>query len=64
MSGSAAALVSFGDLPPADLAALNAIPTRLRLPPEQFDGTIAAVREAVRHRQSEWAACAKLSSQR
>ncbi|KAA3449710.1 hypothetical protein C7I87_15450 [Mesorhizobium sp. SARCC-RB16n] len=41
-------LVSFGDLPPADLAALNAISTRLRPTPEQVDGTIAAGREAVR----------------
>lgn len=41
-------LVSFGDLPPADLTALNAIPTRLRLTPEQVDRTISAGREAVR----------------
>ncbi|RJT29645.1 patatin [Mesorhizobium waimense] len=41
-------LVSFADLPPAEGTALNAIPTRLKLTPEQVDRTIDAGREAVR----------------
>ena len=38
--------ISFGDLSEADEQALNAIPTRLKLPPEQIDRLIAAGREA------------------
>lgn len=38
--------ISFADLPEADEAALNAIPTRLKLPPEQIDQLIAAGRGA------------------
>ena len=40
-------LLSFEDLPPGEAAALNAIPTRLKLTPDQVDRTIAAGREAV-----------------
>ncbi|RZL38562.1 MAG: patatin-like phospholipase family protein [Rubrivivax sp.] len=39
--------ISFADLPDADEAALNAIPTRLKLPPEQVDLLIAAGRRVV-----------------
>ena len=39
--------ISFGDLPEAQEAALNAIPTRLKLPADQIDQLIAAGREAV-----------------
>ena len=39
--------VSFGDLPEADEAVLNAIPTRLKLPAVQIDQLIAAGRWAV-----------------
>lgn len=39
--------ISFADLPEADEAALNAIPTRLKLPTDQIDRLIAAGREAV-----------------
>lgn len=39
--------ISFADLPEADEAALNAIPTRLKLPAEQIDQLIAAGRRAV-----------------
>ncbi|WP_189407328.1 hypothetical protein [Mesorhizobium sp. M1A.F.Ca.ET.072.01.1.1] len=41
-------LVSFADLPPDEAAALNVIPTRLRLTPEQVERTIQAGRDAVR----------------
>jgi NTE family protein len=40
--------VSFGDLPEADETALNAIPTRLKLPPEQIDQLIDAGRRALK----------------
>jgi NTE family protein len=43
--------ISFGDLPEADEAVLNAIPTRLKLPPEQIDQLIAAGRQAVQRDQ-------------
>lgn len=39
--------ISFADLPEAEEAALNAIPTRLKLPVEQVDRLIAAGRQAV-----------------
>jgi len=39
--------ISFADLPEAEEAVLNAIPTRLKLPPEQIDALIAAGRRAV-----------------
>jgi len=39
--------ISFADLPEAEEAALNAIPTRLKLPAEQIDRLIAAGRQAV-----------------
>ncbi|PZP36805.1 MAG: phospholipase [Roseateles depolymerans] len=39
--------ISFADLPEGEEGALNAIPTRLKLPPEQIDQLIAAGREAV-----------------
>lgn len=39
--------ISFADLPDAEEAALNAIPTRLKLPAEQIDRLIAAGRQAV-----------------
>lgn len=39
--------ISFADLPEADEAALNAIPTRLKLPAEQIDQLVAAARRAV-----------------
>lgn len=39
--------ISFADLAEADEAALNAIPTRLKLPADQIDRLIAAGREAV-----------------
>lgn len=39
--------ISFGDLAEADEAALNAIPTRLKLPAEQIDRLVAAGRQAV-----------------
>ncbi|MCE4553445.1 patatin-like phospholipase family protein [Pelomonas cellulosilytica] len=39
--------ISFGDLPDSEEAALNAIPTRLKLPAEQIDRLIAAARQAV-----------------
>lgn len=39
--------ISFADLAEADEAALNAIPTRLKLPPEQIDRLISAGRDAV-----------------
>jgi NTE family protein len=38
--------ISFADLPEADEAALNGIPTRLKLPAEQIDRLIAAGRSA------------------
>lgn len=38
--------ISFADLSETDEQALNAIPTRLKLPPEQIDRLIAAGREA------------------
>ncbi len=38
--------ISFADLPEAEEAALNAIPTRLKLPAEQIDRLIAAGRQA------------------
>lgn len=40
--------VSFAGLPPEERAKLNQIPTRLRLPVDQVDLTIAAGREAIR----------------
>ena len=39
--------LSFADLPEAEEAALNAIPTRLKLPAEQIDQLVAAARRAV-----------------
>ncbi|MGM9481080.1 patatin-like phospholipase family protein [Roseateles sp. NT4] len=39
--------ISFSDLPEADEQALNAIPTRLKLPPEQVDRLIAAGKQVV-----------------
>ena len=39
--------ISFADLPEAEEATLNAIPTRLKLPPEQIDALVAAGRRAV-----------------
>ncbi|MFG6433358.1 patatin-like phospholipase family protein [Roseateles sp. LYH14W] len=39
--------ISFADLPEAEEAALNAIPTRLKLPAEQIDQLVAAARRAV-----------------
>jgi len=39
--------ISFADLPDADEAVLNAIPTRLKLPAAQVDRLIAAGRQAV-----------------
>lgn len=40
--------VSFADLAEADEVALNAIPTRLKLPPEQVDRLVKAAKQAVR----------------
>lgn len=39
--------ISFSDLPEAEEAALNGIPTRLKLPAEQIDRLLAAARRAV-----------------
>jgi NTE family protein len=39
--------ISFADLPEAEEMALNAIPTRLKLPAEQIDALVAAGRRAV-----------------
>ena len=39
--------ISFGDLPEAEEQVLNAIPTRLKLPPEQVDRLIDAGKQAV-----------------
>src|SRR5690606_9927313 len=38
--------ISFADLEPAEEALVNLVPTRLRLPKEQVDITIAAARKA------------------
>lgn len=41
--------LSFGDLAPARAQALNAIPTRLKLPEQDIDALVAAGREAMAH---------------
>jgi hypothetical protein len=54
--------LSFADLDPAAQAKLNRVPTRLKLPVEQVDLTIAAGREALRSNDSFQEAVADIRS--
>ncbi len=52
--------ISFADLEPAEQAIVNLVPTRLKLPPEQVDATIAAARNALRANANIQAAIARV----
>jgi len=52
--------ISFADLDPTELALVNLVPTRLKLPAEQVDITIAAARHALRANANIQAAIARV----
>lgn len=52
--------ISFADLDPSEQALVNLVPTRLKLPTEQVDATIAAARHAVRANENIQSAIARV----